>query len=430
MNKLLFKNIDGAALIIFRISLGFLIVCESLLAIFHGWIKAILIEPKFTFNFIGFDWLQPLPGNGMYYYFGLIGLTGLGIMLGLRYRINIILFTILLSGVYFMQKEVYYNHYYLLLVISFIMIFLPANQEKSLDAKFGYVKKKNTIPQWIVILFISLIGIVYTYAAIAKFYPDWLDGTFTKILLQRITVRPYLLELFSQKWFYISFAYAGLLFDLFIVPLLLYKRTRNFALVISIFFHLFNSYTLRIGIFPYMALSFSVFFYESERIRQLFFKEKIEIDNNLNYFGKRLVHYFIIPLLIVQLLLPLRHYFIKGDVLWTEEGHRLSWRVMLRERTGKLNIKIVDNITKKESFYDYHKKLTYIQAKQLAVCPDLLWQYCQRIKKEYNEKDISIYIDCKNSINDKPAQILIDPSCDMAKAKWNYLWHNEWIVLH
>ncbi|MBD3725301.1 MAG: HTTM domain-containing protein, partial [Flavobacteriaceae bacterium] len=82
-----------------------------------------------------------------------------------------------------------------------------------------------------------------------------------------------------------------------------------------------------------------------------------------------------------QLLLPLRHYFIKGDVLWTEEGHRLSWRVMLRERTGKLNIKIVDNITKKESFYDYHKKLTYIQAKQLAVCPDLLWQYCQRIKK-------------------------------------------------
>lgn len=102
MNKLLFKNIDGVALIIFRILLGFLITCESLMAIFHGWIEAILIQPKFTFNFIGFDWLQPFPGNGMYYYFGLIGLTGIGIMLGFRYRFNIILFNILLSGVYFM----------------------------------------------------------------------------------------------------------------------------------------------------------------------------------------------------------------------------------------------------------------------------------------------------------------------------------------
>ena len=429
MNKILFKNIDGSPLIIFRILLGFLIACESIMAIFNGWIDAVLIQPKFTFNFIGFDWLQPLPGNGMYYYFGLIGLTGIGIMLGFRYRFNIILFTILLSGIYFMQKEVYYNHYYLLLVISLIMIFLPANQEKSLDVKFGYIKKGTTIPQWIILFFIALIGIVYTYAALAKFYPDWLDGTFTKILLQRITARPYLLELFSQKWFYITFAYAGILFDLFIVPLLLYKRTRNFALVVSILFHLFNSYTLRIGIFPYLALSFTVFFYESERIRQLFFKEKIEIDNNLNYFGKKLVHYLIIPFLIVQLLLPLRHCLIKGDVLWTEEGHRLSWRVMLRERTGKIAIKIVDNTTKKESSYDYHKNLTYIQSKQLAVKPDFIWQYCQRIKKEYEGKDISIYVDCKNSINNKPYQTLIDPRVDMTKAEWDYFWHNEWILL-
>ena len=430
MNKLLFKNIDGVALIIFRILLGFLITCESLMAIFHGWIEAILIQPKFTFNFIGFDWLQPFPGNGMYYYFGLIGLTGIGIMLGFRYRFNIILFTILLSGVYFMQKDVYYNHYYLLLVISSIMIFLPANQEKSLDVKLGYVKKATTIPQWTIFFFISLIGIVYTYAAFAKFYPDWLDGAFAKILLQRITSRPNFLELFSQKWFYLSFAYAGIVFDLLIVPLLLYKRTRNLAFIVSLLFHLFNSYTLRIGIFPYIALSFSVFFFEPKKIRKLFFKEENEIVNTKNDSSKKLVYYFALPFLILQLLLPLRHYLIKGDVLWTEEGHRLSWRVMLRERTGDIKIKIVDNETQKEFQYDYHKNLTYIQAKQLAVKPDFIWQYCQRIKKEYEGKNISIYIDCKNSINDKPKQVLIDPNYDMAKAEWNYFAHNEWILLY
>lgn len=430
MNKFLFKNIDGSALIAFRILFGFLIACESVLAISHGWIDAILIQPDFTFTFIGFEWLQPLPGNGMYYYFGLIGLTGIGIMLGFRYRVNIILFTILLSGVYFMQKAVYYNHYYLLLIISFLLIFLPANQEKSLDVKFGLVTKKETLPQWISLTFITLIGILYTYAAFAKFYPDWLNGTFTKILLQRITTRPYLLELFSQKWFYVSFAYAGILFDLFIVPLLLYKRTRNLAFLASIAFHFFNSITLGIGIFPFLALSFTVFFYEPEKIRVFFFRERIKIDNTFNYYEKKLMHYLIIPFMIIQLLLPLRHHLIKGDVLWTEEGHRLSWRVMLRERIGTIKIKIVDNMTKTETIYDHHKNLTYIQAKQLAVKPDFIWQYCQKIKEEYKGKDISIYIDCMNSINGNTSKPLINPNYDMAKAEWNYFWHNEWILLN
>lgn len=310
------------------------------------------------------------------------------------------------------------------------MIFLPANQEKSLDAKFGYIQKNNSIPQWVTLLFIALIGIVYTYAAIAKLYPDWLNGTFTKILLQRITIRPYLLELFSQKWFYISFAYVGILFDLFIVPFLLYKKTRNLAFIASVFFHLFNSYALRIGVFPYLALSFTVFFYEPEKIRKLFFREKSEIDNKPNYYGKKLVYCVLFPFLLTQLLLPLRHHVIKGDVLWTEEGHRLSWRVMLRERIGNIGIKIVDNTTKEEITYDYHKNLTYIQAKQLAIRPDFIWQYCQRIKKEHQGKDISIYIDCKNSINGKPYQTLINPNFDMARANWDYFFHNEWIVLH
>ena len=95
MNKFLFKNIDGSALIVFRILFGFLVACESFGAIFTGWVKNVLIEPEFTFSFIDFEWLQPLPGNGMYFYFALMGLAGIVIMLGFRYKINIITFTIL-----------------------------------------------------------------------------------------------------------------------------------------------------------------------------------------------------------------------------------------------------------------------------------------------------------------------------------------------
>ena len=64
------------------------------------------------------------------------------------------------------------------------------------------------------------------------------------------------------KW---ALAWGGLLFDAAIVPLLLYRRTRIFAVVLSIFFHLFNSYTFRIGVFPYLALSLLVFFFPENR---------------------------------------------------------------------------------------------------------------------------------------------------------------------
>lgn len=430
--KIFFKAIDNSPLIVFRIFFGFLVACESFGAIITGWVKRVLIDPEFTFSFIGFEWLQPLPGFGMYFYFALMGFFGLAIMLGYRYRIAIIAYTLLWAGAYFMQKSSYNNHYYLLLLISFLMIFLPANKYASLDVKQNRVSEEKTMPYWINLLFIVQVAVVYFYASIAKFYPDWLDGTFTKNLLAGTTSKPLFLELFSQKWFYLFIAYAGILFDLLIVPFLLFKKTRTLALIASVIFHIFNSITLQIGIFPFFALTFALFFYEPETIRRLFLRKKSKLeDENLsqNFYGKRIVYFLMIPYLIIQIALPLRHHFIEGDVLWTEEGHRLSWRMMLRERNGYITIQIKDLKTGSVSIYNYRKNLTDKQAQNLVTKPDFIWQYCQRIKEEYKGKPIAIYIDCKNSINRKEYKTLIDPKCDMAKAKWSHFKHNKWIEL-
>lgn len=429
--KFLFKAIDNSPLVVFRIFFGFLVACESFGAIFTGWVKRILIDPQVTFSFIGFEWLKPLPGFGMYFYFIAMGVFGLAIMLGYRYRIAIISYTILWAGVYFMQKTAYNNHYYLLLLISFLMIFLPSNSYASLDVRQNRIKEENTMPYWISLLFIIQVAIVYVFASIAKFYPDWLDGTFTRNLLADSTNVITLKKLFLQKWFYLFIAYMGIIFDLLIVPLLLFKKTRMLALLASLTFHLFNAIFLEIGIFPFFALTFALFFYEPETIRSVFLRRKtsIETDNgHSNYYGKKIVYFLIIPYLIIQLLLPLRHHFIEGDVLWTEEGHRLSWRMMLRERNGFIHIRIKDLKTGEESLYDYRKNLTDKQIQNLATKPDFIWQYCQYIKKEFKGKDIAIFINCKNSINRKEYKTLIDPKFDMAKAKWDYFRHNEWLL--
>lgn len=431
MNQLFFKNIDNSPLIVFRIFFGFLIACESFGAILTGWVHKVLIAPKFTFSFIGLDWLQPLPGFGMYFYFIIMGLFGIAIMLGYRYRVAIISYTILWAGVYFMQKTSYNNHYYLLLIISFYMIFLPANQYASLDVKQQRTPEQKAMPYWVSLLFIIQVAIVYFYAAIAKFYPDWLNGTFTRILLTGTTSNEFFLTLFSNKYFYLFIAYAGILFDLLIVPLLLFKKTRTIALVASLSFHLFNAIFLQIGIFPFFALTFSLFFYPPEKIRKLFLRNKPVFNESVpeNHFGKPIFLFFLLPFLFLQLLLPLRHHLIEGDVLWTEEGHRLSWRMMLRKRDGFINFKIKNNNTGEMASYDYHKNLSPKQARTLATKPDFIWQYCQKIKQEYHGKNISIFIDCKNNINNGEFKTLIDPKQDFAKAEWNYFWHNEWILL-
>lgn len=429
--KFLFKAIDNSPLVVFRMFFGFLVACESFGAILTGWVKRVLIDTQVTFSFIGFEWLKPLPGFGMYFYFIAMGVFGLAIMLGYRYRIAIISYTILWAGVYFMQKTAYNNHYYLLLLISFLMIFLPSNSYASLDVRQNRIKEENTMPYWISLLFIIQVAIVYVFASIAKFYPDWLDGTFTRNLLADSTNVITLKKLFLQKWFYLFIAYMGIIFDLLIVPLLLFKKTRMLALLASLTFHLFNAIFLEIGIFPFFALTFALFFYEPETIRSVFLRRKtsIETDNgHSNYYGKKIVYFLIIPYLIIQLLLPLRHHFIEGDVLWTEEGHRLSWRMMLRERNGFIHIRIKDLKTGEESLYDYRKNLTDKQIQNLATKPDFIWQYCQYIKEEFNGKDIAIFINCKNSINRKEYKTLIDPKFDMAKAKWDYFRHNEWLL--
>ena len=433
MTNQLFRPIDNAPLIIFRIFLGFLLACETFGAIATGWVKENLVTPKFTFSHIGMEWLQPLPGNGMYFYFMAMGILGLLVMAGYKYRWSLGLFTLLWGGTYFMQKTSYNNHYYLLLLVCFIMLFLPANRYASADVRQNAALKKLTMPTWCSWVMIAQVSIVYFFATVAKFYPDWLNGTFTQGLLLDSISNPDLRDFMSQKWFYMFIAYAGIAFDLLVVPFLLYPKTRTIALIASLVFHIFNSITLQIGIFPFFALSFVVFFYPPETMRKIFFRKK-QVSAALapDYEKQPILFYLFIPYLLVQLLLPLRHHLIKGDVLWTEEGHRLSWRMMLRTRSGDTDFRIVDKATGKEVYYPLRKELTHKQINSMETKPDMIWQMAQRIKQYFaaQGKDVAVYADTQVSVNGRKYQQLIDPDTDLAIADWHYFFHSPWVLLY
>ena len=414
LGRLLFTKVDNAPLLIFRILFGILISLECYGAILTGWVKLTLTEPQFTFNFIGLEWLQPLPGYGMYGYFFIMGTLGVCIALGYKYRFSIITFTLLWTAVYLMQKTSYNNHYYLLILISTIMCFFPANAGYSLDAKNNLSLKKEhmfSYVKWVVIL---QLFIVYTYASVAKVYGDWLDFSIIKILMSNKAGYFVIGDLLQQPWIHKIIGVFGILFDLLIIPALLWKPSRKFAFFASIFFHFFNSIIFQIGIFPYLSLAFTVFFFEAETIRNIFFKRKVLFTKSevqppsyKNIFYAVAGVYF-----IIQLALPIRHYFITDQVLWTEEGHRMSWRMMLRSRAGQLKFKITNTKTKTSSYVNIDDYLSQKQARRIAAYPDFIWQFAQHLKKEYakNGEDISVYaLNSKVSINGKPYRAFIDP---------------------
>ena len=200
LNNWLFKHIDNSALIVFRIIFGLLCFLESVGAIFTGWVKHTLVDPDFTFNFIGFEFLQPLPGNGMYYYYAIMGVFGLLIMVGYKYRFSMFAFTIMWSATYLMQKSSYNNHYYLLMLLSGIMVFLPAHKYASVDVKLNPKIKSYSMPKWCRWVIIIQLFIVYTYASVAKFYPDWLDTSVIKMIMEG--KKDYVLvgDFLQQKW--------------------------------------------------------------------------------------------------------------------------------------------------------------------------------------------------------------------------------------
>lgn len=435
------RPVDNSTLIFFRLVFGLLIFLESAGAIFTGWVKRVFIDPDFTFTFIGFEWLTPLPGYGMYFYYALMAAFGLMVMVGLYYKFALTSFTILWSATYLMQKTSYNNHYYLLILFCLIMLVLPAHRYLSMDVKRKPEIRSLSCPQWCYTLIIVQLGIVYTFAAIAKMNPDWIAGLPIKLWFGAKADYPVIGTFLQEDWLILTVAYCGILFDLLIVPIMLWRKTRIFGLFASVFFHLFNSIVFQIGIFPYLMLAALAFFFDPELVRRLFFKNKPVLGKELHEprgweFGALNNLYFktlVVTYLLIQLWLPLRHTVYTGDVHWTEEGHRMAWRMMLRTKSGYLHyeVKIPEAGISEKVFPAAY--LSPKQATKIAAYPDLIWQFSQYLRKQYEAKgykNIEIYAHSKVSLNGGDYYPLTNPTVNIANKEWERFKHAEWVTLY
>jgi hypothetical protein len=416
---------------------GLLIFFESGGAILTGWVDETFIDPTVPFQFIDFTWLKPLPGYGMYVWYVIMAICGLCVMLGFYYRIAIVTFAILWWGSYLMQKFNYNNHYYLLILLSWFMVLMPAHRYASLDVSRKPSLRSLTCPQWCHWAFILQIGIVFFYASINKLYVDWLELRPIEIWFSRKVNYLLVGQWLQNHWVQGSVAYGGILFDLLVVPMLLFRPTRLLALGLSVLFHGFNAIIFQIGIFPFLMIGLTVFFFPPEQIRRLFFKSKplptlepAENDRHTNT-RQRLFLLGASIFFLFQLMLPLRHLLFPGNVNWTEEGHRMSWRMMLRTKSGSIYYQVIDAQTGKKWEIDPLDYVTAHQYNDLATHPDLIWQFAQYLKEQYRKDGVAqvqVFAFCKAGLNGRPYQDLIDSSVDLAQVEWEPFEHAKWIL--
>ncbi|WP_158447913.1 HTTM domain-containing protein [Aquimarina longa] len=419
------KQTSILPLVVFRIAFGILMCFSQLRFMYKGWIEACYTTPKFHFTYHYFHWVVPFDPPMMYIIVGGSALCAFLIAIGMFYRVAIFLFFITFTYLELVEKAWYLNHYYFVSLVAFLLLWIPAHRNYSIDALIYKKIRLHQVPLWTIKILQLQIAIVYIFGGIAKLKSDWLLAAQPlKIWLLARTDIPILGVLFHYSGTAYVFSWLAMLYDLSIPFLLWNKRYRLWAYSAVIVFHVLTYLLFNIGMFPWLMIASSLIFITPEEWKTIGEKLSISIKKipvsttTARYITHRSTLPIIAIYILFQITFPLRHMALTDTVLWTENGLRFSWHVMIREKNGVVAFRIVDHDTQKKFTVYPSQYLSIIQEKQMSFQPDMIWQFAHFLKEEYQEQgatNLSIYVDTKVALNGRASQTFLDPNIDILR---------------
>ncbi|WP_020568134.1 HTTM domain-containing protein [Neolewinella persica] len=460
--KSLFRPVDNGTLVFLRIALGLLgggdILGNGIY--FHWYLDDF---SGYTFRFYGFEWVHPLPEPFFSLFF--IGgfLLGIAVALGWRFRITAPLFALAFSYLFLLEKAHYLNHAYLFTWLVWLLALTPAWREFSLDVRRKPAEWSPTAPAWCVYLFPALMGIVYFFGGIAKMNHDWLmEAMPLHMWLKGRAQMPILGPIWALKSTAYIMAWGGMLLDFTAVFLLLHKRLRWVALALLIGFHATNHLIFNIGIFPYLSMVLTSMFFAPDWPKRFVkwigrkwartpvqgwldgWQARVsgglsngELKTTIRGQGWQFKPANVRPILFglvlvggVMIFLPLRHWLFSSDVAWSEEGHRYSWRMMLRSKQGAGNYRLVDRATGAEETVTLIDSLTRVQYRKMSTHPDMILQYAHKLRDQRAAagQDVAVCARFTARLNGGPRVPLIDPEVDLSQVAWQWWGAKEWVL--
>jgi vitamin K-dependent gamma-carboxylase len=447
------KPIDASSMAVFRFMYGSIMVWEVTRYFDHNWIRSYYTGKDFYFTYPGFSWVHPWPSlELMEWHFIIMGVFAAMVAVGLFYRTAAVCLAVMFSYVYLLEQARYLNHFYFVILVAISMIFIPANRVWSLDA---WIKNRvrglgvggRMMPQWGLWAIRAQFGITYFYGGIAKLNEDWLRGYPLSDWIfddsSMFLIGPYV----HERWMGLSLSYAGLMLDLLLVPLLLWRKTRWIGMAFALAFNLMNDHMFSIGIFPWFMIAGTLTFFESDYPRvildfwtktkeqriQLPARRSSPVANvgGLNFTTpNNLLAAFMVVFFVFQFLFPFRHLAYPGNVSWTEEGHMYSWHMKLRSKSGRARFVIKDPDSGREFQINPDDYLNSRQERKMSTRPDMILQFAHWLRDNYREQgmtNVEVYALVTASLNGRKSQDLINPTVDLAKEEWSIL-PASWIV--
>ena len=466
-----YKPVDGASAAVFRMIFGVLSFIAIIRFFMNDWIRTLYVEPSFHFKYLGFEWVQPWSELGLNIHFATLAVLALFIALGLFYRVSAALFFIGFLYIELLDAITYLNHYYWLSLTSALIIFMPLNRMWSLDAVVNPSIRADTVPQWVVWLIRAQLGIVYFFGGIAKLNPDWLLHALPmKIWMYQHGDRFLIGPVMQQEWFAYAMSWTAAVFDLTIIWCLLWKRTRPFAFLALMGFHL-TSWQLfpALGMFPWLMMGSMLIYFGYDWPKRVgnFVRRRVGVQGRklapplspVSWYGAGPGHFprergkpgrarrredfakhsvwfrraavVVVALFIAfQVLFPLRHWAYPGNVRWNDEGYRFAWRMMLSEKIGFVTYRVVDNETGEYWLVEPAEYLTPLQIERMSVCPDMIHELALTIADDFRSRgydDIAVYADAFVTFNGSPNTRIIDPNVDLASVSRS-IFAKDWIL--
>lgn len=413
------QPVDNTFLVYFRIAFGALLVW-SLCGYFHSdliWTE--YLEPRVHFSYFGFDWVKPWSGYGMYAHFLITAIAAACILVGFKYKLATKIFFLGYAFIFLLDQTWYLNHCYLICLIGFLLTLLPAHNACSIDAKRDPTLRADTVPTWVLWLLRFQIGVPYFFGGIAKLNSDWLHGEPLRTWLAKEADFPIIGQFFTAEWCVTSFVWGGLLLDLFIVPLLFWRRTRWVALAAVWCFHGMNSQLFNIGIFPWLMLAATTLLYlPADWVARLRFWKPLN-ESADGVVAPRFASWVkpaVCAFVIWQLVMPFRHFLYPGHVAFTREGHPFSWRMKLNIRRVKMQLAVFYEDGSQEPV-DLWNWLTHPQSRRVRSTDQIL-QLAETIR-EHKETETQMRAEVRGTItvalNGRDPIVLVNDTFDLSR---------------
>lgn len=422
------RPVDLASLAAFRFLLGAVMFAGLVRYVANGWVEVVFVEPSFFFKYPGFEWVRVLEPAGLYALFGVCAAAALAVALGVLYRVAIVTFLLSFTYIQLMDVTNYLNHYYLVVCLAFLMTLLPLDRALSVRAWRRPDQARSTVPAWMLYVLRLQIAVVYVHAALAKVGTDWLvHAQPLNIWMSARSELPVIGPWLNLPEVALFMSWAGFLYDLSIVPLLLWRRTRPFAYAAVLVFHFFTWVFFDIGMFPFIMTAATTLFFEPDWPRRLLHRFRASTEAPASEAPawaappspRRLRPAPALALAAYcafQVAFPLRHLIYDGDVLWNERGMRYAWKVMVREKNGSVTYRVTEPETGRTWQVSPHHYLDWRQANEMAGQPDLIHQLAHWVAQDFARRGVpgvEVRVDSFVSLNGRPVARMIDPDVDL-----------------